>query len=322
MALCCSEAPSPYLTAHRTTPIIWAFADRQNLAVLGLSPTLIRALQSHGEDWAKCHSLAGLQFFGSTGEPWNPDAWWWLFDNVGGRKIPIINYSGGTEIAGGILCNNPLLPMKACGFSAPCLGMAADVVDENGTSVRGKVGELVIRQPWLGMARGFLGDPERYLETYWRTFPNIWHHGDFALVDADGHWFIHGRSDDTIKVAGKRVGPAEVESVLTGHPRVREAVAIAIPDAIKGTSIACFVVPADASDWPNMEDELKDRVAEALGRPLRPAVIAPVRAIPKTRNGKIMRRLVRASWLGQPHGDVSALEDASALDDFIRLRQR
>jgi len=297
---------------------IWAFADRQNLAVLGVSPTLIRALQAHGGDWAQRYSLESLRFFGSTGEPWNPAAWWWLFDKVGGRKIPIINYSGGTEIAGGILCNNPLLAMKPCGFSAACLGMAADVVDERGRSVRGAVGELVIRKPWLGMARGFHRDPERYLDTYWRTVPGVWRHGDFARIDGDGHWFIEGRSDDTIQVAGKRVGPAEVESIVTSHPLVREAAAVAIPDALKGQAIAVFVV---AEEGAGLEEELKELVARELGKPLRPAVVKRVSGIPKTRNGKVMRRLVRAAWLGEPLGDLTAVDDTAVLDEIADLRR-
>lgn len=298
---------------------IWAFVDRQNLAVMGVSPTLIRALAAYGEEWTRLHSVGSLGCFGSTGEPWNPDAWWWLFEKVGQRKIPVINYSGGTEIAGGILCNNPLLAMKPCGFSAACLGMAADVVNERGESVRDEVGELVIRKPWLGMARGFHGDPERYLDTYWRTFPGVWRHGDFARIDADGHWFIEGRSDDTIQVAGKRVGPAEVESVVTSHGLVREAAAVAVPDAMKGEAIAVFIV---AGEDPGLEEELKDLVARELGRPLRPAVVQRVSGIPKTRNGKIMRRLVRAAWLGEPLGDLTGLEDPALLEEIGRLRKK
>lgn len=295
---------------------IWAFTDRQNLSVLGLSPTLVRSLAAHGDEWARRYSLEGLRAFGSTGEPWNPDPWWWLFDRVGNSKIQIINYSGGTEISGGILCDNPLLPIKPCAFSAPCLGIDADVVNDRGEPVRGEVGELVIRQPWLGMARGFHRDPERYLDTYWRTFPGLWRHGDFARIDEDGHWFIEGRSDDTIKVAGKRVGPAEVESILVGHPQVREAAVVAVPDEMKGSAIAAFVVMAGGAS--GLAEELKDRVAAALGKPLRPSVVVAVSAIPKTRNGKVMRRLVRAAWLGLPTGDLTALEDPSVLEEIAR----
>jgi acetyl-CoA synthetase len=296
---------------------LWAFADRQNLAVLGLSPTLVRTLMAHGDGWARRYSLESLRLFGSTGEPWNPEPWRWLFEQVGHGRIPVINYSGGTEISGGILCDNPLLPVKPCGFAAPCLGIDADVVDESGRSVRGEVGELVIRKPWLGMARGFYADAERYLDTYWRTFPGIWRHGDFARVDEDGFWFIHGRSDDTIKVAGKRVGPAEVESVLAGHPDVREAAVVGVPDPLKGSAIAAFVVMKDGAG--EISEQLKDLVAGALGKPLRPAVVARVPGIPKTRNGKVMRRLVRAAWMGEPAGDTTALEDPGVLAEIARV---
>jgi len=199
--------------------------------------------------------------------------------------------------------------------------MAADVVNEQGESVRGEVGELVIRKPWLGMARGFHGDPERYLDTYWRTFPGVWRHGDFARIDDAGHWFIEGRSDDTIQVAGKRVGPAEVESVVSSHPLVREAAAVAVPDDMKGQAIAVFVVAREGAG-PDLEEELKELVARELGKPLRPSVVKRVSGVPKTRNGKIMRRLVRAAWLGEPQGDVTALEDPALLEEIGGLRNR
>ncbi len=194
------------------------------------------------------HDLSSLRIFASTGEPWNPAPWWWLFEKVGNSKLPIINYSGGTEIAGGILMGNPLLPIKPCSFPAPCPGMDVDIVDDEGNSVGpNEVGELVIKQPWIGMARGFWQEKERYLETYWRRFKNIWVHGDWAMRDKDGHWFILGRSDDTLKVAGKRVGPAEVESILVSHPLVTEAAVIGVPDEVKGTAMVAFVVLSENS---------------------------------------------------------------------------
>jgi acyl-coenzyme A synthetase/AMP-(fatty) acid ligase/REP element-mobilizing transposase RayT len=187
------------------------------------------------------HDLSSLRAFASTGEPWNPAPWWWLFEKVGNSKLPIINYSGGTEIAGGILMGNPLLPIKPCSFPAPCPGMDVDILDEDGKPVpAGKVGELVIKQPWIGMARGFWQEKERYLDAYWRRFAGIWVHGDFAMRDKDNHWFILGRSDDTLKVAGKRVGPAEVESLLVAHPLVTEAAVIGVPDEVKGTAMVAF----------------------------------------------------------------------------------
>ena len=199
-------------------------------------------------DPVRDHDLASIRIFASTGEPWNPDPWWWLFETVGERRVPIINYSGGTEISGGILMGNPLLPIKPCSFPAPCPGIAADVVDESGHPVpTGAVGELVIRKPWIGMARGFLNDPQRYLETYWSRWPDIWAHGDWAQRDDDGHWYILGRSDDTLKIAGKRVGPAEVESILVSHDAVAEAAVIGVPHDVKGECMLAFAV-ADSRD--------------------------------------------------------------------------
>jgi acetyl-CoA synthetase len=293
---------------------LWAFVANHQVEVLGVSPTLIRSLATHGDSLPARHNLASLRVFGSTGEPWNPDPWWWLFETVGGSNVPIINYSGGTEISGGILMGNPLLPIKPCGFAAPCPGIAADVVDDAGRSVRGAVGELVIRQPWIGQARGFWRDDARYLETYWSKIPGLWVHGDWARVDADGHWFILGRSDDTLKIAGKRVGPAEIESVLVAHPAVVEAAAIGVPDAMKGMALVTFcVLKPGAVGGDGLEAELKESVAAALGKPLRPARVRFVEALPKTRNAKVMRRVIRAAYLGQDPGDVTALDNPAAL---------
>ena len=215
--------------------------------------------------------------------------------------------------------NNPLVPIKPCGFSAPCLGIDADVLDENGESVEnGKVGELAIKKTWLGMAQGFWNEPERYLETYWNRFENIWVHGDFALKDEDGHWFILGRSDDTLKVAGKRVGPAEVESILVGHATVAEAAVIGIPDELKGTAMIAFCVLS--SEKENLEAELKQLIAKEMGKPLQPNRIYFVSALPKTRNAKVMRRVIRAAYLGEDAGDLSALENPKTVEEIKESR--
>ena len=287
---------------------LFAFASRQGVEVLGVSPTLVRMLSAE----PILYDLSRIRLLASTGEPWTREAWMWLFEKVGGGRLPIINYSGGTEISGGILCSNPLLPVKPCAFSAPCPGMAVDVVDEQGRSMRQGVGELVIRQPWIGMARGFYKHPERYLETYWSTFPGVWRHGDFAEVDADGFWFIHGRSDDTIKIAGKRVGPAEVEMIVTSHPAISEAAAIGVPDDRKGSELIVYCVRRGEVT----AAEVQDLVARELGKPLRPREVHFVSGLPKTRNGKVMRRLVRAARMGEPLGDVSNLENPQVLQEF------
>lgn len=243
----------------------------------------------------------------------------WLFEKVGGRIRPIINYSGGTEISGGILMGNPIVPLKACAFSGPCPGMAADVFDEQGNSVRNQVGELVIKAPWIGMTRGFWKDPERYLQTYWSRWENVWVHGDFAAVDSDGLWYILGRSDDTIKVAGKRLGPAEVESILVDHPAVVEAAAIGLPHAVKGNELIAFcVLTDDTLATQTLAAELKAKVAHELGKPLAPREVQFVRDLPKTRNAKVMRRMIRAVYLGEDPGDTSALVNPESLQEFFR----
>jgi acetyl-CoA synthetase len=299
---------------------VWSLVDRHKVTALGVSPTLIRALRRHGDEIVHRHDLSSLRKFASTGEPWNPDPWMWLFQNVGRGRLPIINYSGGTEISGGIVMGNVLTPMKPCAFSGPLPGMAADVVDENGKSVRGKVGELVIRQPWIGMTRGFWKDRERYIESYWSRWPDTWVHGDWAAVDGDGLWYILGRSDDTIKIAGKRLGPAEVESILVAHPQVSEAAAVGVPDPIKGEALVCFcVLKEGASGGSDLASALKNKVAIELGKALAPKDVLFVADIPKTRNAKVMRRIVRAAYIGEKLGDTSALENPASLEEFKRL---
>lgn len=304
---------------HPSHDRLWALVARHRITTLGVSPTLIRALIPFGARQLNGHDLSSLRYFASTGEPWNPDPWRWLFEVVGESKRPIINYSGGTEISGGIVMGNPILPLKATGFAAACPGIAADVYDENGQPVTGQVGELVITAPWIGMTRGFWQDAARYKETYWSRWPDVWVHGDWAARDADGQWYILGRSDDTIKVAGKRLGPAEVESVLVAHPDVVEAAAIGVPDELKGSSVVCFcVLAAGVAADDALRRELRASLVAALGKPLAPRAILFVSDLPKTRNAKVMRRMVRAAYLGEDPGDTSSLVNPQAMDEIRR----
>jgi len=276
-----------------------------------------------GDEPHRRYNLSSLRLFGSTGEPWNPDPWFWLFEKVGKRKRPIINYSGGTEISGGILMGNPILPNKPCAFSAACPGIAADVFDEKGNSVRNQVGELVIKAPWIGMTRGFWKDPERYEQTYWSRWENVWTHGDFAAIDNDGFWYILGRSDDTIKVAGKRIGPAEIESVLVNHPCIYEAAAIGVPHEIKGNEVVAFCVPVNTCEPSDeLRNELIDKVSQALGKPLMPRDIIFVSDLPKTRNAKVMRRMIRATYLGEELGDTSSLMNPEAIAEIPCVKNK
>ncbi len=294
---------------------VWGFAARHGVTHLGVSPTLVRAIKAHGTDPVRGHDLRSLRVLGSTGEPWDAESWWWLFREVGGGRLPIINYSGGTEVSGGILSCNPLTPIRATSFGGPNIGVAADVVDASGRAVRGEVGELVIRQPMPGMTRGFWDDRERYLESYWRRLPGTWVHGDWAVVDPDGYWYIHGRSDDTLKVAGKRVGPAEVEGAATSHPAVLSAAAIGVPHPVKGEAIVVFcVLERGVTDDPELQAAVSRHIAADLGKALTPHAVVVVAELPRTRSGKVMRRVIRGAWLGGETGDLSALENPIAVE--------
>ncbi len=298
---------------------LWAMIERHKISILGISPTLIRALLKFGEAPVKQHNLNSLRILASTGEPWNPDPWRWFFRNIGGERCPIINLSGGTEVGACFLSPLPITPLKPCTLGGPALGMAIDIFDSAGRPLRSGVGELVCKKPWPGMTRGLWQDPERYLQAYWSRWENIWVHGDWASMDEDGLWYLHGRSDDTIKIAGKRLGPAEIESILVSHAAVAEAAAIGVPHELKGEAIWCYAVlkpgqaPSDA-----LRQALRERVIEALGKSFAPEQIKFVKELPKTRNAKILRRAVRATALGQEPGDLSNLENPQALAEIAR----
>jgi acetyl-CoA synthetase len=277
---------------------------------------------AHGDEWPAKHDLSSLRILGSSGEAWNPEPYRWFLKAIGGDRAPIINYSGGTEISGGIVGCYPVRALVPCAFHGPVFGVDADVVDDSGKSVRGEVGELVIRQPWPGMTQGFWHDEERYLKTYWSRFPNVWVHGDWASVDADGYWFIHGRSDDTINVAGKRVGPAEYESAIVAHGGVREVAAVSVPDELKGESVVCLVVLRNGvAESEALRKELNGAVVADLGKALAPKAVKFVDDLPHTRNGKMMRRVARARYLRSDNlGDLSALENPSSLEAIDNAR--
>ncbi len=303
---------------------IWALVERHRVTHLGVSPTLVRALIVHGEEPVRSHDRSSLRVLGSTGEPWNPDPWQWYFRVAGDSRLPIVNYSGGTEVAGGITGCTVLRPLRPTSFNGPCLGMGVDVVSPTGGSLRGDVGELVIRTPWPGMTRGFWGgDEERYLETYWRRMPGLWVHGDWAMIDDDGFWYLLGRSDDTLKIAGKRVGPAEVEAAAVSHPSVVEAAAIGIPDALKGESIVVLaILRPGVAGGVAISAEISELVVQNLGKTCRPAAVLAVPDLPRTRSGKIMRRVARAAYLRSEPGDLSALENPAAVEAIAAAAPR
>ena len=297
---------------------LWAFLARHRATHCGISPTLVRALMAAGDHHPRAHDLSALRILASTGEPWNEDPWRWYSEVVGRGRCPVINISGGTEVGACFLSPHPVHPISPMSLGGPSLGMAVDVYDDDGHPLRGAVGELVCTQPWPGMTRGLYRDPERYLATYWSRWPDVWVHGDWASIEATDEgeeWFLHGRSDDTIKVAGKRLGPAEVESALVSHPAVVEAAAVGLPDALKGEQLWGYaVLAAGVESSEGLRSELVERVADQLGSSFRPAGVRFTRALPKTRSAKVLRRAVRAVAVGSELGDLSSLEDPATLD--------
>ncbi|MGM7681406.1 AMP-binding protein [Cytobacillus sp. Hm23] len=299
---------------------LWKLVEKHQITHLGISPTLIRVLMKQGEQWLNNIKLTSLKVFGSTGEPWNVEPWLWLFHKVGKSKIPIMNYSGGTEISGGILGNILLKPIAPVSFNAPLPGMAADVYNLKGETVHSEVGELVLTKPWVGMANGFWKESDRYIESYWNRWENIWVHGDWVSIDENHFWTITGRSDDTLNIAGKRVGPAELESILVEHPQVVEAATIGVPNNIKGEVAVCFVVIKDKVKYKEkLISELYQLVEQNLGKSLKPHDIYTVSELPKTRNAKVMRRVIKSIYLGQDPGDLSALENQSAISSISNV---
>ena len=302
---------------------LWNVCSTHGVTHLGIAPTAIRALMAHGDAPPQRHDLSALRILASSGEAWNTEPWKWFLTHVGGGRAPIVNYSGGTEIGGGILSAFPTMPMVPNCFHGPIPGMLADVYDATGTPIRGEVGELVLRAPWIGMTQSFWGgdvatdDDARYLATYWDRFADTWMHGDWCIVENDGErdfWFIRGRSDDTINVAGKRVGPAEFESTVVAHERVREAAAIAVPDDVKGDVVVVLAVAHARSDEGDaLRTDLIALLDRVMGKSLRPKAIYFVDDLPKTRNLKVMRRVARARYLNLDPGDLTALDNAGAL---------
>lgn len=297
---------------------LWELMEKHKVTIMGIAPTVIRSLMKFDTEPCKEYDMSSIRILGSTGEPWNPKPWYWYFEKVGGSRCPIINYSGGTEISGGILACVPIKPQKPCSFHGPSPGMAAAVVDEFGQPVTGdQIGDLVITSPFLGMTYSFWQNHERYLNAYWRRWQGIWHHGDFAQIDKEGFWYILGRSDDTMNIAGKRLGPADLESAITTHPNVKESAAIGIPDEVKGEAPILFIVThREVENEGALIDELKQIISIKLGKSFLPKDMYFVESLPRTQSGKIARRLVRSAYLDHDLGDISTLQNPDSLTEI------
>jgi acetyl-CoA synthetase len=296
--------------------------DRHRLTHLGVAPTAVRMLRRSGDDLARGHDLSSLRILGSTGEPWDAESWTWWFREVGRGRVPIVNISGGTEMVGCLLSPLPVTALKPTTLGGPGLGMDVDVFDDDGRPTRGRIGHLVLKQPAPSLTKSFLNDDARYLETYFSRFGDgVWYHGDWASVDEDGFWFLHGRSDDTVKVAGKRVGPAEVEAAVVADARASEAAAVAVPDDVKGETVVVFVVlKPGITESEDLRSALSDAVVAVLGKTLRPKDVRFVDALPKTRSAKIVRGVIRRRWLGEPVGDLASVENPEAVEAIAASR--
>ena len=293
---------------YPTPARLWQTIERHGITTFGVSPTAIRVL---GKSGVGLPPMDSLRLLGSTGEPWDDASWLWFFERVGRRRCPIINISGGTEIVGCFLLPLPIQPLKPCSLGGPAPGMSTEVVDETGAPVRGRKGYLVCTKPAPSMTRGIWNDPKRYIDTYWSRFPGMWYHGDWASVDEDGHWFLHGRADESMNVAGRKIGPAEVEEAMMRHPGVAESAVIGVPDEIKGEAIVGYAVakPGAALDPAG----IAVTVVDFLGPTFRPREILVVAELPKTQSGKIVRRLIRRKYLGEDLGDLSTVANPWSL---------
>ena len=299
---------------------VWMLIEKYKVTHFGFAATVARMLRSYGTEEVEKHDVSSLRAFGNTGEPIDPQTWLWIVRDVGQEKRPMINLSGGTEIFGCFVLPSPVVPLKPSTLWGPGLGMDVDVVNDEGKPVRGTPGYLVAKKPAPSMTRGLWRDPQRYIETYWSRFPGMWYHGDLALIDEDGYWFILGRADDVIKVAGKRIGPAEIEAIINRYPKVKETACVGVPDPVKGEAIVCLVTPKPGEVITSSDEaEIKGLVARELGKPFTPSRIFPVDDLPRTRSGKIMRRIIRAIARGMEVQASPVMENPESLEYVRRV---
>jgi len=308
---------------HPQPDRFWEMIDRHGITVFGISPTAIRALRKEGDEWLEGHDLSSLRLLGSTGEPWDPESWLWFHENVGGGEAPIMNISGGTEIFGCFLQPLPIHSLKPGTLGGPALGMDVDIVDATGESIadENEQGYLVAKSSCPSMTRSLWSGDERYLEEYWSRFEDMWDHGDWAQKDEDGFWFLHGRSDDVLNVAGRKVGPAEVESALIEHEAVNAAAAIGAPDDTTGTAVVAYVIlNAGYEESEGLREELREQVGAELGKPFRPREVLFVDEFPKTQSGKVVRRIIQGVHTDEDLGDLSSIENPEAIDELEAAR--
>ena len=298
---------------------VWEILSKYRATIFGISPTAVRLFKKTNTEPLLKYSLETLRNIPTTGEPLDEDSWWWLFEKVGNKKIPIMNLSGGTEIGGAMLSVFPGMKLKPSTVGIPVPGMNLDIVDDNRNSVREKNGYLVIKSPWPAMTRGLLNDNDRYIKTYWSKFENTWFHGDYVLADEDGLWYMQGRTDDVINVSGHRMSTAEIEHTVISHKKISDAASISIPDELTGEAIVVFFVAENQNEI-NFESEIADHISTKIGKIAKPKYIFQLSDLPKTRTGKIMRRLLKSKLIGMELGDLSSLENPGVLDEITKFK--
>ncbi len=299
----------------------WQIIEKYNISILYTSPTSIRLFMKYGEDWVKKHDLSTLRLLGSVGEPINPEAWIWYHKFIGNENCPIMDTWWQTETGHFVISPLPITPLKPGSATRPLPGLAADVFDDNAKSVQNAGGNLVLTHPWPGMLRGIYKNPDRYIDTYWSKFSGIYLAGDVTRKDNDGYFWIQGRADDVLNVSGHRIGNSEVESALVSHPLVAEAAVIGKPHSLKGESITSYVVlKGGTQPSEDLRRQLREHVGNEMGKLARPDEIWFVNDVPKTRSGKIMRRVIRAKALGKDVGDISTLSNPEAVDEITKAK--
>jgi acetyl-CoA synthetase len=301
----------------------WEIIEKYGVTVFYTSPTAVRLFMKYGDEWPTKHDLSSLEILGSVGEPINPEAWMWYYKIIGNERCPIVDTWWQTETGGFMISPAPgieLVPLKPGSATLPLPGIEADVVDEDGNPTPPEVkGYLVIKKPWPAMLMTVYKDADRYKEAYWSKFPGVYDSTDYAIKDGDGYFWLLGRADEVLKVAGHRIGTAEVESAAVAYPPVSEAAVIGKPHEIKGESIAVFAIlkqgykPTD-----ELKAEVRQHIREVIGPVASPDEIHFVKSLPKTRSGKIMRRVLKAILMDRPIGDVSTLEDEASIEDVKR----
>jgi len=302
-----------------TSDKLWKMLEKYEVTIFGISPTAVRIFRKLGLEPRKQFNLDHIRIIPTTGEPIDEESWWWLYEKIGNKKVPIMNLAGGTEIGGAMLSVLPGMKLKPTTVGIPCPGFDLDVIDETKKSVRNKKGFLIIKSPWPTMTRGLLNDPERYIQSYWSQYKDVWFHGDYVMVDDDGLWYMYGRVDDVINVSGHRLSTVEIEQAVITHKKIADAAAISIPDEITGNAIALFVVLKDKADQKTIRSEIEEFISEKIGKIAKPKTVLVISDMPKTRTGKVMRRLLRAKLLGEDIGDTSALENPHVLDEIKRI---